>query len=113
MVVDRRSGEVVAFEWKVPEQSANVDVNVADGGGILADIGRTPEMELAGGTFPAFATDARQISEYEVDDALARAFYPFAEIEWLGLEEARAESRETGKPLHVIALFGSLLDESC
>jgi hypothetical protein len=113
MVIDRKSGKVVAFEWKVPEQSANVDVNVADGDGIVADIGRTPVMELAGGSAPTFAEGARQISEYEADDTLASAFYPFAEIEWLDLAEARAESRETGKPLHVVALFGSLLDESC
>lgn len=116
MVIDRRSGQVVAFELRVPEQSANVDVNVSAGEGFIADIGRIPRMELSGGAFPAPAAPAATgtcISEREAEDILARRFYPFAEIEWLDLPAARAESRASGKPLHVLALFGSLTDESC
>jgi hypothetical protein len=113
MVIDRRRGEVVAFTLDVPPQRANVDVNIASGKGVIADIGRTPRMELSGGEFPPFPADAPQITVREAEDRLARRFYPFAGIPWLDLAEARAESLATGKPLHVIALFGSLLDESC
>jgi hypothetical protein len=57
--------------------------------------------------------DAREITAEAARDILARRFYPLAEIEWLGLEAALARARATDKPLHVVALFGSLLDESC
>ncbi len=113
LALDRRRNAVVAFELAVPPASANVDVNVADDGNVFADIGRVPRMDVAGGSFPEFGADATQIAVASADDRLARAFYPFAAIEWLDLESARAESRESGKPLHVVALFGSLMDESC
>jgi hypothetical protein len=113
IAIDRRRGEIIGFELAVPSASANVDVNVAIDGNVTADIGRVPRMEVAGGEFPELAADAAQIAVATADQALARALYPFAAIEWLDLETARAESRESGKPLHVIALFGSLMDESC
>jgi hypothetical protein len=113
LVVDRQRGEVVAFQLEVPPASANVDINIAEDDGVSCDIGRIPRMELAGGTAPAFPAGASQITEPAAAQLLARAFYPFAEIPWLDLAAARAESLATGKPLHVIALFGSLLDESC
>jgi hypothetical protein len=111
MLIERQEGAVVAFELSVPQQSANVDVNIGDEGGISADIGRIPRMELSGGVFPP--SGAGGISEREAEGLLERRFYPFAEIDWLDLAAARAESRATGKPLHVVALFGSLMDESC
>lgn len=113
MVIDRGRSAVVAFELAVPLQSANVDVNVAEGGGIVADIGRVPRMEVRGGRFPEFAAGAEELALDEAELRLARKFYPAAELAWLDLPAARAESLRTGKPLHVIALFGSLLDESC
>jgi hypothetical protein len=113
MVIDRRRGEVVAFEMGVPAQSANVDINIAEGDGVSADIGRIPRLELAGGERPAFAANAASIGEREAETILARRFYPFAELDWLDLKTARAASLASGKPLHVIALFGSLTDESC
>jgi hypothetical protein len=113
MVIDRKSGQVVAFTLGVPSQGVNVDVNIAEGERVHADIGRIPRMELSGGTFPAPPAGAAQIPEREAEDLLARRFYPFAEIQWLELAAARKESLATGKPLHVIALFGSLMDESC
>lgn len=112
--IDRRRSTVVAFELAVPQQGANVDVNVADGkGGVSADIGRVPRMELRGGAFPELAATAARLAPEAAADLLARQFYPFAALDWLDLPAARAESRATGKPLHVIALFGSLMDESC
>lgn len=112
LLIDRRRGEVVAFRLEVPAQSANVDLNIAEGDRVVADIGRVPRMELTGGDFPEW-TPAASLTEGEADQLLARKFYPFAEITWLDLAPACAESRRSGKPLHVIALFGSLLDESC
>lgn len=113
MVLDRKRAAVVAFELAVPPQSANVDVNIAVGEGISADIGRVPRMSLTGGSFPTYAANAAQLPERAAQDLLARKFYPFAELEWLDLAAARAASLATGKPLHVVALFGSLMDESC
>ncbi|HEU4418787.1 MAG TPA: hypothetical protein VFT55_07590 [Planctomycetota bacterium] len=111
--LDRESGRVVAFELAVPRSSANVDVNLAEPPGTICDIGCVPRLELAGGTFPQPAKGAVQISERDAERFLERRFYPFAELEWLDLPAARAASVASGKPLHVIALFGSLTDESC
>ncbi len=113
LVVDRQSGAPVAFELAVPQQRANVDVNIATERGGMADIGRVPRLGLRGGAFPALADGATAIAERDADARLAERFYPCAAIEWHDLAAARAEARATGKPLHVIALFGSLLDESC
>lgn len=115
MVIDRESKTIVAFDLGVPDQSANVDVNIAYDGGVTVDIGRIPRMEVRGGQVPAnaFANTDHEISVADAELALVRRFYPFAAIEWLDLEAALAKSQATGKPLHVVALFGSLLDESC
>ena len=77
MVIDRELRQVVFFSLGVPDQSANVDVNIADGnGGISADIGRVPCMKLEGGALPAnaFATDTKQITESSALNALERKF---------------------------------------
>lgn len=109
ITVDCNSNSVVGFQMGVPDQSANVDLNLPTG----ADIGRVPRMELIGGTFPEFDGKNRGITDDEVCSLLAKKFYQFAEVNWLSLPEARRQSLQTGKPLHVIALFGSLDDESC
>ena len=109
LVIERTSNKVVAFRIGVPSQSANVDINLPVG----ADIGRIPRIELVGGMFPDFPQGTRRLSDKESRKLLARKFYPFAEVDWLSLADARMQSLETGKPLHVIALFGSLDDESC
>jgi len=113
MAIDRARGTVVGFELSLPDAPANVDMNVATAQGVLADIGRIPRLEVEGGSFPTFAPDASQVDDSEAEALLARKFYPFAEVEWLDLPAARAASLATGKPLHVVALFGSLTDESC
>ena len=109
MTVDNIAKKVVAFQIGVPLQSANVDINLPIG----ADIGRIPRMELLGGKFPEPVNDGRRIAKEQIEKLLATKFYRFAEIDWYDLAEARALSIKTGKPLHVIALFGSLDDESC
>ena len=40
-------------------------------------------------------------------------FYKFAEINWLPLEEAVAESETTQRPIHAVLAWGPLDDESC
>jgi hypothetical protein len=113
LAIDRASGKVVAFQLAVPPSRANVDLNLVADRGVVCDIGSVPRLELAGGTFPDPATGAACITAQQADRILERAFYPFAAIEWLDLAAARAVSRATGRPLHVVALFGSLTDESC
>ena len=113
LTIDRLAGKVMAFQLLVPKARANVDVNIAKDGGVIADIGSIPRLELIGGTFPVIATETKQISERDADRILERAFYPFAAIEWLDLAAARKASLASGKPLHVVTLFGSLADESC
>src|SRR5690606_28466913 len=113
LVVDRQRRTIIGFELAVPDQSANVDVNVGEKGGVLADIGRVPEMAVRGGRFPELAGAAARLDTAIVQQRLAERFYPFAAIDWLELPAALAASRATGKPMHVVLLFGSLLDESC
>lgn len=113
MVIDRERGVVSAFQLAVPDQSANVDFNIHEDDGVTCDIGRFPRMEVRGGTFEEAPEGGRQIPLEEARDALANRFYPFADVGWMELPDALEESRSTGKPLHVIALFGSLTDESC
>ncbi len=122
MLIDREQGTVVSFELALPDSSANVDLNMSDGSGFSADIGRFPRMELSGGSRHESSaqpvTDERlgftgSVSVTDARTALRREFYPFASIDWLELGEALRVSKETDKPLHVIALFGSLSDESC
>lgn len=110
--LDRTRGEVRAFELLLPDQSANVDVNVAVEGDVLADIGRFPSLGVAGGEFSGSEAGGG-LSLAAAEALLARRFYPLAELEWLELPEALARARETDQPLHIVALFGSLLDESC
>ena len=119
---DRRNGyyrrwlmtSMGAIELAVPRSRANVDLNVHEPRlGTICDIGCVPRLELTGGTFPQPAKGDLQISEREAERLLERRFYPFAELAWLDLPAARAASVASGKPLHVIALFGSLIDESC
>jgi hypothetical protein len=113
VVVDRRSGRVVYFDLKVPAQRANVDINIHVAGSVIADIGRIPRMELVGGDLPEYSSNARQIEAVAADKILAARFYPFHAIGWQDLAAAHTQSKATGKPLHVVALFVSLDDESC
>ena len=112
LAIDRRSGRVVAFQLMVPPSRANVDLNIRTDKGTICDIGSVPRLELAGGTFPELPADARRL-EGSAERILERAFYPFASVDWLDLAQARKQSLATGKPLHVVMLFGSLTDESC
>lgn len=113
--IDRRKREVVAFELALPQRNANVDFNVMSGqGSFSADIGRIPRLELKSPA--AVERPARFASERSLGDArlrLRRKFYPFARVSWRTLEDAWKHASARGKPMHVIALFGTLDDESC
>jgi hypothetical protein len=124
LVWDHEAEQVISFRLFVPPVRTNVDVNrsmtvgeVYDPDKIKGlkgvDIGFVPKMELAGG---------KDVSRIKWDDPfdlkaakllLAKKFYRSAFIDWMPWEEAVAESQKTGKPLHVVALFGTLNDESC
>lgn len=114
LVIDREKSAVAHFELALPDQSANVDLNIAQDGGIIADIGRIPRLELRSESRePATFQYAEEIRLAVARRAIEREVYPYAAIDWLSLAEALARSKSSGKPLHVIALFGSLMDESC
>ena len=134
IVIERATGRIVAFRLAVPARRNNVDVNwhrkTAEGEvwvdkdgkavempavQIIADIGYCEQLELVGGDWSL--VDELQwdssLGYREVDLLFQREFYRFARVNWLPWEEAVAKSRESGKSLHVVALFGVLDDESC
>jgi hypothetical protein len=141
LLLDRKTGEPQAFRLFLPSRNSNVDVNIPsartrqqntqaaqqeptivtrpDGSKVLvevgqshgeADIGWVPRMELVGGEVPALEWP-RSIDDETARRLLRNQFY--APIDWLPLDQAVQRSRELGKPLHVISLFGTLDDESC
>ena len=132
-MIDKLSRKVVAFRIQVPARRNNVDLNWkrepaegevwADKNGnripaktsIIADIGYCAQLGLVGGDWKLLSKIKwdEQLGFEIVDQKFRKQFYKFAEINWLPFEEAVAESQKSGKPLHVVALFGVLDDESC
>lgn len=111
--IDRQQARVAGFVLALPDRSANVDLNVKQKRGFSADIGRIPCMELRSlGELPQGGFD-REITLDEARGKLRAKFYPLARIAWHSLEDAWKRVQATKKPLHVVALFGSLDDESC
>jgi hypothetical protein len=53
------------------------------------------------------------MTEEAVTGLFARRLYRFKEIAWVDFDRAVEAARRTGRPLHVIALNGTLDDESC
>jgi hypothetical protein len=49
----------------------------------------------------------------EVKHALALRSYRFKNVEWVEFEDALPLARKAAKPLHVVAVDGTLDDESC
>jgi hypothetical protein len=47
MLIDREQECVVGFQRRVPDQGANVDLNVSNGESITVDIGRVSDMSNA------------------------------------------------------------------
>lgn len=118
LVWDTEQKSARFFRLRVPPIRTNVDVNRTASspnekfkGLNGVDIGFTPLMELK-------TAEGKNLWNVETDidvvkKNISKKFYRFAEIDWMPWEEAVAESLRTGKPLHVVALFGTLHDESC
>lgn len=113
LVIDRARGVVTHFSLALPDAPSNVDVNVARGDGVIADIGRIARLEVRTATPRPTWDPTSAIDDATADERLAQAFYPLADVGWLSLPDALARSKATGKPIHVVTLFGPLLDESC
>jgi hypothetical protein len=128
LVVDRRSGAVTFFRFKVPLSPVNFDANwkILDGEvngqridpnnpPIATDSGVIPRMELIGGE--KLTVEDQEWTESMSDEAawskIEKELYPFRQIDWVEFEHALAAARQTGKPLHVVTIDGTLCDESC
>ena len=110
-LIDLKTGVVCDFSLALPPRNSNVDIN--DFG--YADMVFVPRMEL-------FATPTQTSDEIKWKDVitpeearrrLELKFYKFAEINWLPLAAAVAESEETQRPIHAVLTWGPLDDESC
>ena len=114
LVIDRETRTVRSFHLYLPPRNSNVDVNVPHGIGFIADIGYIPCMELRGGT-PAEPAEnyTETITSKDARGRLARRFYPCTEVGWTDAPTALTRAKQSGKPIHVVILFGSLDDESC
>lgn len=113
LVVDRRAGAIEHLRLAVPDATTNVDVNLAVEQGVMADIGRVAAMGVTGGEPVPLADGATAITVDAARRRLAQRFYDLVELDWQPLGEALALAQRTQRPLHVVLLFGSLLDESC
>ena len=111
LLINLKTGVICDFSLALPPRNSNVDIN--DFG--YADMVFVPRMEL-------FATPTKTPDNIEWKDAitseearkkLALKLYKFAEINWLPLEAAVAESEKTQRPIHAVLTWGPLDDESC
>ena len=111
LVISRSEGSVIAFALSLPSRNSNVDINTFGS----ADIVFVPRMELIA---------LSEVSEHEIvwetaiteEEAfrkLKSAFYRFAEIEWIPIEDTVKLAKTTNRPIHALVLFGVLDDESC
>lgn len=113
--INRDAGVVEYFEAKLPtDRALNTTLTVVLPAEALIDIVRVERMELRGG---AEASDeVRWTSAIDDDEAARRlrsAFYKFADIQWLPLEQAETAARESDKPIFAVVLWGALDDQSC
>jgi hypothetical protein len=128
LAIERSTGRVAYFRLHLPHSPVNVDigwrwapeVKVGDRmvkGELhwIADAGSVSRLELVGGDKGILraldGVPGKTIEE--VHTIFARYLYRFKAIEWVEFGQALAVARRTGKPLHVIALNGTLDDESC
>ena len=109
--INLKTGVVCDFSLALPPRNSNVDIN--DFG--HADMVFVPRMELLGTSTKARENIAWEsaITSEEARKALELKFYRFAEINWLPLAAAVAESEETQRPIHAVLTWGPLDDESC
>ena len=111
LVLDRKEGAVVDFSLFLPSRNSNVDVNAFR----AADMAFIPRMELSALSSKPVRQIAWEtvIAEEEARKKLATAFYKFAKIEWIPIEDAVELTQVTNRPIHALGLFGALDDESC
>ena len=109
--INLKTGIICDFSLALPPRNSNVDIN--DFG--YADMVFVPRMELL--ATPTTAPDSIEwetaITLEEAHRKLELKFYKFAEINWLPIEAAVAESEATQRPIHVVIAWGPLDDESC
>ncbi len=128
LLLDRKTGAVRYFRMWLPDRRPNVDVNVAfeheyevdgvkkKGFAFDADIVYVPRMELEGGATRRPADDrawTAWVEEEEARERLKERFYRAEQVTWMSVDDAARVSKETGKPMHMIVMFGTLDDESC
>lgn len=117
LIIERQSGMVDAFALELPKTSPNVDVNIPfehDGKWYhAADIGTVDVMRLSTEAPLGAIEFNTRIGIDDARDILAERFYPCAAVDWVTPEEALEIAERTGKPIHVVSLFGALEDESC
>lgn len=127
LVLECSSGQAVFFRLYLPPSPVNVDVGwrktveLKAGEKVQretvwhADAGSVSRLELVGGDESVLRAVDRMLGKTseEVNASFAHRFYRFKEIDWSDFGQAVAAARRTGKPLHVIALNGTLDDESC
>ena len=111
LVISRSEGSVIAFALSLPSRNSNVDINAFGS----ADIVFVPRMELIAlseVSEPEMVWETA-ITEEEAFRQLKSAFYRFAEIEWIPIEDTVKLAKITNRPIHALVLFGALDDESC
>ena len=112
LMLNHTEGVVVAFSLLLPSRNSNVDVNAFR----AADVAFIRRMELStlsSGLSTHEITWETAITEEEARKKLATAFYKFAEIEWIPIEDTVELAKGTNRPIHALVLFGTLDDESC
>ena len=111
LLLNRKEGAVIKFSLFLPSRNSNVDVNAFR----AADMAFIPRMELS----TLSSVPVREIAwETAIPAEAARkklmtAFYKFAKIEWVPIEDAIELAKATNRPIHALVLFGALDDESC
>lgn len=111
LLINLKTDVICDFSLALPPRNSNVDIN--DFG--YADMVFVPRMELL--ATPTKTPDGIEwesaITPKEARRRLELKFYKFAEIDWLPLEKAVAESEATQRPIHAVLTWGPLDDESC
>jgi hypothetical protein len=128
LVLDRSSEKVAFFRLYVPPSPVNVDIGwrrtrefrIGDkvhraAPQWEADAGSLSRLELVGGDERILRNleEAPGKSAEEVNTSFAKRLYRFKMIDWVEFDQAVATARRLDKPLHVIAVNGTLDDESC
>jgi len=118
MIVNRESGTVEYFRMALAtEATLNVHITASHTQRTMDshDIVRVDRMELVGGDVEAGSETvwSDEISAQAAHQQLKRAFYKFAEINWLPFEQVKAAARENNQPIFAMVLWGNLDDQSC